>query len=136
LEQEWKNEGSQRYDALVLDAFSGDSVPMHLLTEEAFALYFQHLKEDGVLLVHVTNLYLDLRGPVLTAAQEFGKDAVEIERDTDAWAENYSHWILITSNEAFLDDVRFDGWALDWAFEESEEVRWTDDYSNLLQVLR
>src|SRR5207244_4450102 len=54
-----ENEDAQGFDVLVVDAFSGDSIPVHLLTQEAAALYFRHLKPDGILVVHVTNVYLD-----------------------------------------------------------------------------
>src|SRR5439155_26295966 len=53
-------EPDRHFDTLILDAFSGDSIPVHLLTAEAFDLYFRHLKSDGVLAVHVSNRYLDL----------------------------------------------------------------------------
>ena len=67
-------EPDQQFDILVVDAFSGDSVPIHLLTREAFTQYFRHLKPDGVLAVHITNRFLDLQPVVKTAADYFGKD--------------------------------------------------------------
>src|SRR6185369_13507444 len=68
-----EREPSHSFDILILDAFSDDSIPVHLLTREAFAEYFRCLRENGVLVLHVTNRYLDLVPVVGAAAQEFGK---------------------------------------------------------------
>src|SRR5690606_33296318 len=64
MERELSEGTSQDFDTLFVDAFSGDSIPIHLLTREAFALYFEHLKPDGVLAIHITNIHLDLADPV------------------------------------------------------------------------
>ena len=81
-----EREPSQQFDVLAVDAFAGDSIPIHLLTEEAFRLYFRHLKPGGVLAVHVTNLYLDLQPVVALSAQAVGKETrlVETTADEDA----------------------------------------------------
>ncbi len=70
-----EREPDQQFDVLVLDAFSGDSVPVHLLTQEAFVLYFRHLKKGGVLAVHASSTYLDLAPVVDLAARELGRPA-------------------------------------------------------------
>ncbi len=67
------SESSQQFDILVMDAFSGDSVPVHLVTREAFAIYFRHLKPGGILAVNVTNTYLNLAPVMARAAASFGK---------------------------------------------------------------
>ena len=120
---------------LFVDAFSGDSIPIHLLTREAFELYFQHLKPDGVLGVHITNLHLDLSDPVRILARECGKDAVLIEHDGDEFHENYSKWVLVSSDGALLDSIRDDGWESPWLRDSPKEILWTDDYSNLIDVI-
>lgn len=83
LERELSESGSEKFDALFVDAFSGDSIPIHLLTREAFALYFQHLKPDGVLAVHITNLHLDLSDPVRNLAKQFGWSAFRVDDTPD-----------------------------------------------------
>jgi hypothetical protein len=135
LERELEAGGSQQFDALFVDAFSGDSIPMHLLTLEAFKLYFQHLKPDGVLAVHTTNNHLDLSDPVRVAAEELGKEAMMVERDPDNWSEYYSSWVLIGNDGALLESIDKDGWVTPWETDRPKAIRWTDDYSNLLQVL-
>ena len=120
---------------LFVDAFSGDSIPIHLLTREAFELYFEHLNPDGVLVVHITNLHLDLSDPVRMLAREFGKEAVLIENDGEEYYMNYSAWVLVSSNQDFLDAVREDHWVTPWFRKIPKEIHWTDDYSNLLDVI-
>jgi hypothetical protein len=137
LEHELAHGGSQQFDVLFVDAFSGDSIPIHLLTHEAFELYFQHIKKDGVLAVHITNLHLDLSAPVRTLARKMGKEILQIKRykGLESWGENYSRWVLITSNRKLLSSIEADGWSTPWKAKESREIHWTDDYCNLLEVI-
>lgn len=135
LERELAAGESQQFDALFVDAFSGDSIPIHLLTREAFALYFEHLNPDGVLVVHITNLHLDLSDPVRMLAREFGKEAILVENDSDEYYMNYSAWVLITSNQEFLDTLREEDWVTPWYRKIPKEIHWTDDYCNLLEVI-
>ncbi|HZT33616.1 MAG TPA: fused MFS/spermidine synthase [Bryobacteraceae bacterium] len=127
-------EPPQGFDVLALDAFTGDAIPMHLLTREAFRLYFRHLKPDGVLAVHITNRYLDLAPVVQALARDGGKDAMLIRNLADQSHYVYdSSWVLVSANEPFLERLR---WA-SVAIPPRPRLRpWTDDYSNLLQVLR
>ncbi|MCB1202988.1 MAG: fused MFS/spermidine synthase [Verrucomicrobiae bacterium] len=136
MERELAAGESQQFDALFVDAFSGDSIPIHLLTEEAFALYFQHLKPDGVLAVHITNLHLDLADPVRNLAERFGRKAVRADHSPDItdYHAYYSDWVLITKNEAFLANLENDGFPTEWDREETRPILWTDAYSNLFQV--
>jgi len=67
-----QNEEPQQFDVLAVDAFSGDAIPVHLLTREAFALYLRHLKPDGVLAVHTSNSYLKPAASGATAGQRSG----------------------------------------------------------------
>ncbi|NNE90860.1 MAG: fused MFS/spermidine synthase, partial [Verrucomicrobiales bacterium] len=135
MEQELVRGEVQQFDALFVDAFSGDSIPIHLLTREAFELYFKHLKPGGVLGVHITNLHLDLSDPVRVLAEEFGYEAHLVVENEDLYENNYSEWVLVTKNEPFLqraDDARL-LWT--WNREEPKAIRWTDDYCNLLKVV-
>ena len=71
-----ESEPSQQFDILIMDAFSGDSVPVHLITREALATYFRHLKPGGILAINTTNRYLDLNPVVERGASAFGKLAI------------------------------------------------------------
>ncbi len=132
-----ERESPRHFDVLAVDAFSGDAIPVHLLTREAFALYWRHLKPDGVLAVHVSNHYLDL-GPVVSlAAAETGKQAlmVSVDEDSDEEAISLSDWVLVTSRPGFFDlqEVRGSGEPISGI----PGLRtWTDDYSNLYRILR
>ncbi len=73
-----EGEAPQGFDVLVVDAFSSDAIPAHLVTTEAFAVYLRHLAEGGVLAVHVTNRYLDLKPVVRGAAARLGLSAEHV----------------------------------------------------------
>ena len=88
---------------LAVDAFSGDSIPVHLLTREAFELYFRHLKPGGVLAVHISNQFLNLVPVVAGAASSLGKEAVRIKNEPDgARGISRATWILVGNPEGFL----------------------------------
>jgi spermidine synthase len=91
-----EGEPPQRFDLLAVDAFSGDSIPAHLLTEEALALYLRHLAPGGVLALHVSNRFVDF-DPVLAAgAQALGRPAINALDDGDLERQCYhSQWIMI-----------------------------------------
>lgn len=128
-----ERERGQRYDLLVVDAFSGDSIPVHLLTTQALELYFRHLKPNGILALHITNTHLDLGPVVATLTRKLGKHAVMITNDRDEDREIYSAtWALISSrpiNDAAVLD------AADELPYRPELRPWTDDYNNLFQIL-
>jgi SAM-dependent methyltransferase len=130
-------EAPQNFDVLALDAFNGDSVPVHLLTEEAFEIYLRHLKPDGVIAVHVSSQHLDLEQVVWKVADHLKVGSAWIEDvDDDDAGVLASDWVLLTSNEEFLAD----GTVRQAAGErrgDFEHIRlWTDDYINLFQILR
>ncbi|MGH9658828.1 MAG: fused MFS/spermidine synthase, partial [Bryobacteraceae bacterium] len=98
-----EREAPNGYDLLVVDAFSGDSVPVHLLTREAFAVYFRHLKPDGVLALHVSNDYLDLAPVVRRLADESGKTSRYVVTEDDPSREiGTSMWMLVAGSEDFF----------------------------------
>jgi len=136
LERELAEGQKQAFDALFVDAFSGDSIPIHLLTREAFALYFEHLEPGGVLAVHITNLHLDLADPVRNLAAEFGYKAFRVDHSPDVvdYHSYYSDWILITKDEDFITALEASDFLSEWDREVPKEIYWTDDYSNLLEV--
>ncbi len=128
------------YDLLIMDAFSSDSIPVHLVTKEAFQLYFRKLKTSGWLLVNISNRYIDLE-PVLGAiAHNLGLVAIhqqegEISPTEKAMGKSASHWVILTSYSdnfgSLLQDPRWEAIA-----PTSDTLIWTDDYSNILSALR
>jgi SAM-dependent methyltransferase len=130
-----EREPSQQFDLLVLDAFSGDSIPTHLVTLEAIEIYLRHLKPGGILAFHTTNTYLDLRPVMAAAAQAFDRSALAYTWIPDAQFPlcRRSEWtVLQPTTTAGSPSVS------DW---ERLAVKpnfkpWTDSYSNLLGILR
>ncbi len=128
-------------DVLVIDAFSSDSVPMHLLTREAFAGYRHHLAPDGLLLVHISNRFLDLR-PVIGAATEWGWTArSRLHLPTAAEARDNataSLWIALSPSPATI--AAFDRRAVPGQWErlhgEPGFTGWTDDHSTILPLIK
>ncbi len=128
------------FDVLVLDAFSSDSIPVHLMTREAFELYFRTLKPNGLLLVHVSNRFLDL-GPVVGAvARSLGYSAItqfhapsnaELEMSGEISA---SRWVLVTRGGSDRETMMASGkWV---SLDDTTAPVWTDDYSNVVGVMR
>ena len=107
LERELRDPAAPHsYDVLAIDAFAGDAIPVHLLTREAFALYREALRDDGVLAVHVSNHYLDLPPIVRGLAAEQGRAVALIETtDDEARALDSSTWMLVTGNQAMLENA-------------------------------
>lgn len=131
-----ENEPSQNFDVLVLDAFSGDSVPIHLLTREAFAHYFRHLKPDGVLAVHVTNRFLNLAPVVKAAAQSFGREARVVASAGDRARLVFpSDWALVSADSRFFDDPLLGVAAAEISAPHGFRI-WRDDYSSVFAVLK
>ena len=132
-----EREPTQNFDLLVMDAFSGDSVPTHLLTIEAMEGYFRHLKRDGVLAVNISNRYLDLRPVVAAAAHRLGRTALIIEARPDPGDRFclYSVWVLVVTPEGLA--------RLPEKMRSAERLvprpgfsEWTDGFSNLLGILK
>ena len=131
-----EREADQHYDLLVVDAFSGDSIPVHLLTVESVRLYFRHLKKDGILALHTSNTHLDLRPVVERIADRLGKKTFCVINPGEEEKEIYgSDWVLLTSSEDLSENPLFLGQGA--ALPERPWIRaWTDDYSNLFQILK
>jgi hypothetical protein len=131
-----ESEPSQQFDVLAVDAFSGDAIPVHLLTKEAFAVYFRHLKPDGILAVHTSNTYLRLAPVVKMLAEDadYASRLISSEEDTTMMV-SPADWVLVTRNQEFLNKQE--------TFVGSENILvpphlrlWTDDYNNLYEILR
>jgi SAM-dependent methyltransferase len=137
-------EPDQHFDVLALDAFSSDAIPVHLLTREAFEIYLRHLKPDGVLAVHISNRYLDLEPVVLTLVDHFKLLAAIIDREEEDFEEDEgtykgaygSTWVLISRSDTFLKSREIDSVAAELDEELKHRRLWTDDDSNLFDILR
>ena len=125
----------QNFDVLAVDAFSSDSIPIHLLTREAFLVYWRQLKSDGVLAVHVSNRYLQLEPVVHLAAESMGKQSAFISSEEDTSADVFtSDWVLVTSRRGFLENDPIKS-ARSEPVSRPRIRMWTDDYSNLWQIV-
>jgi hypothetical protein len=132
-----EREPSRQFDVLGVDAFSSDAIPVHLLTREAFVLYFHHLNPGGILAVHVSNRYLALGPVVARNALDLGKVAIDVNDDGED--EDYlseSDWVLVASNSTPFSDALFHGPGINPAKSRPGLRPWTDDYSNLVQILK
>ncbi len=129
-------EPNGQFGVIVLDAFTSDAIPIHLLTHEALALYLDKLAPDGILLIHISNRYFDLTGPLSRAAASFGivarhRDDSEDIEDSDWKAA--SHWVAMARTTAALDFLGGDpGWE---PLPPSRGRPWSDDFSNVLEAL-
>ncbi|HTT63083.1 MAG TPA: fused MFS/spermidine synthase [Bryobacteraceae bacterium] len=130
-----EREPPEHFNVLVVDAFSGDAIPVHLLTSEAFELYFRHLQPDGVLAVHVSNKHLNLIPVVRLVAASLAKEARLVDTGDEPNDVFGSTWMLVTSGAAFFDGPLMRSAAV--AVPLPRDLRmWTDDYSNLFQILK
>lgn len=129
-----EHEAPQQFDTLVLDAFSGDSVPVHLLTREAFELYLRHLKPDGMIVVHITNHYLNLAPVVERAAREFNLGSTRIastpQPDDGCYPTDY---VLLTRDAEF---IKAHPPVLPNYAKQVDVPLWTDHRHNLFQILQ
>jgi len=131
-----EREPAQNFDVLALDAFSSDSIPVHLLTAEAFGVYLRHLRPGGILAVHISNRYLDLAPVIEQAARRYSLEARLVANEDDDDAGVYqSDWILLGASASVLE-----AGPLKQAAEKIPAGRgaslWTDDYSNLYRILK
>lgn len=137
LEQELRKQGSMQFDILVVDAFSGDAIPVHLLTREAFELYFKHLRADGILALHISNRHLDLRPVVYGIAKTF--DITVLLVNNKKRSKDFikgSKWVLLTKNKSFVKHPSVKRYATPWPLIIRKTILWTDEYSSLLKVLK
>jgi SAM-dependent methyltransferase len=130
-------EPSRQFDILAVDAFSSDAVPVHLLTLEAFRVYFRHLKPDGILAVNITNHYLDLKPVMERAASAFGKVALyyDYESDPNEVFCFACDWMLIMSPSTLAAhaELKYGSQIMQ---PQPAFRAWTDDFSNLYSILR
>jgi SAM-dependent methyltransferase len=130
-----EREPPQTFDVLAIDAFSSDAIPVHLITREAVEVYLRHMKPGGVIAFHVTNRYLNLVPVVEGIANELRLRALWIDDPGLETLGNASSWVLLAKDPARLDDPRLTDPSI--AIEPRRDWRvWTDDFNNLVQVLK
>jgi spermidine synthase len=135
MERELAAARPQRFDVLVMDAFSSDSVPVHLLTREAFQLYARQLRdEDSIIAVNISNRFLDFRDLIATTAREMGFTALLVEVGQIGIQTRPSSWMLVTRSPDFIANDEVRKHAHIW--QPRRDLIWTDAFSNLLHLLR
>jgi hypothetical protein len=130
----------ERYDLIVVDAFSSDAIPVHLLTREALRLYLEMLAPDGLLAIHISNRFLDLEPVVANLAEDAGLGGRLIEEDDDSDESTgaaHSTWVVLARTAAALGGLARDKKFTAEKLEPSTRVGvWTDDFHNLLSVFK
>jgi len=135
-----EREAPQHYDVLAIDAFSGDSIPMHLITREAMAAYLRHLKPDGVIVFQATNRFVDIAPVVERLAALHGMSAVlvsdvaESDEGADYWVSDTDQ-IIVTRNAQLLAAPPIASVAQPLPARPDFRI-WTDDFYNLLRILK
>ncbi|KKL10695.1 hypothetical protein LCGC14_2553260, partial [marine sediment metagenome] len=132
LSEELKN-NAPLMNALIIDAFSSDVIPAHLLTEEAFSLYWQRIKSSGVLIIHISNNHVDLM-PVLQAhSKRFDKSLIKFKYTGTQLG---SEWVVMTNNQAFLDAIPIADLTAIKPYSNTRLTQWTDQKHSLIPLLK
>ncbi|MFK7769492.1 MAG: spermidine synthase [Mariniblastus sp.] len=133
LQKELEANGSAQFDLLFIDAFSSDSIPVHLLTTECMKLYLEHLNSHGILIAHITNRFVDLRPVLLQHAKDHDVTPILV----DYISKNkkvQTQWVLLTRNESVINSRLVTSMQSKWP-DNLQAVRWTDDYASLAALL-
>ncbi|MDH3975840.1 MAG: fused MFS/spermidine synthase [Deltaproteobacteria bacterium] len=137
LENELVGGEEEKFHILVADAFSGDFIPIHLLTRESAELYRNRLRDDGILAIHISNSNFDLAPVTRAIAEAIGWEAVLIDSqdriEEATWA---ATWVLITANQSILNNEKIKKTGKFLLREDMQSLRWTDDYASLFHVLK
>ena len=134
-----EREAPQSFDVLAVDAFSSDAIPVHLITKEALGVYLKHVRPDGIVAFHVSNRFLDLIPVVTRLAHEHGAHAVLVSDDPDDEEDSVrsrSDWVLVSRDPAALKRPAIVDAGARPPEDRPEWRTWTDDYSNLIQILK
>ncbi len=137
LERELAEGRNNHYDVLVLDVFSSDSIPVHLLTREAFQLYLQSLSDEGIIAVHISNRHLDLV-PVLWQISKYFDLSIQVVNTEENPAQGIlrTRWVLLSPVHSLLSKPEILKYADSLDGYSTKVSLWTDDYSNLVQILK
>ena len=133
-----EREAPQGFDLLAVDAFSSDAIPVHLITREALGVYFRHMKPDGIVAFHVSNRFLNLVPVVARLAKEHGAHVVLVsDRGKDGDDDHTTtDWVLVSRERKALEAPEIQAASPEAPDEQPGWRTWTDDYSNLVQILR
>ena len=130
-----EREPKQNFDVLAIDAFSSDAIPVHLITSEALAIYKRHMNPGGVIAFHVTNRYLNLVPVVQSLAEAQGLSSILVRDDTKDGMTSSSDWVLLSDDISSLSKQELAMFTTE--IEPRPDWRlWTDDFNNLIQVLK
>jgi spermidine synthase len=130
-----EREPSQAFDLLAIDAFSSDSIPIHLLTTEAMSVYLKHMRPDGVVAFHVSNRFFNLPPVVDAIARAHGLSSVLLVDNPDDQEMSKTDWVLVTNNQAVLENDAVK--AITVEPDVIPKLRlWTDDDHNLFRIFR
>ncbi|MCL1076714.1 hypothetical protein D5R81_00475 [Parashewanella spongiae] len=136
LQKEYLSQGSANYDVFVLDAFSGDQIPTHLLTFEAFELYNKHVSlENGVIAVHISNRYLNLASVIEQHASKLGMMTIHTVNQNNG-IEFGAEWVILTRDNSLSEYFKNHPNLISNSEILSGQPRWTDNYSSVLSVLK
>jgi hypothetical protein len=129
-----EREPNQNFDLLMMDAFSGDSIPIHLITREAFQIYLRHIKEDGVIVMHISNKFLDLQPVLARVAQELRLSAVTVETDDYGDGNCFgTTYVILARHPEVVQSLLNAGVPPGF---KADVATWTDDYSNLYRIVK
>lgn len=136
LERELQENEPGKFDVLLVDAFNGASIPVHLLTQEAFQVYLAHLRSpQSVLMFHISNRVLDLRRVLVALAEKNHLSYVRLHKEPAASLEEYSDWVFMSRDPEALKLPAFADRIAPMP-PPDQGILWTDDYSNLVQILK
>jgi hypothetical protein len=123
------------FDLLIIDAFSGDLIPTHLMTNEAFLLYQEHINAQGVIALHISNRHLSLMPVIMHHSRNFNMNVMLFETPGNG-IEHDAQWMVLTNNNQLIQSSRLVNSQTVISKRQSKEVLWTDDYSSLLSILK
>jgi tetratricopeptide (TPR) repeat protein len=133
-----EREPAQNFDLLVLDAFNSDAIPVHLLTEQAFAVYERHIKTNGIIAFHISNGHLNLEPVVLNLARRFNYESaiIEYQGPRDQWWNQSSTWVLLSRNDELINSPAIRESSRPAQAYAGTVPLWTDDFASLFQIVR
>lgn len=129
-----EHQPTQQFDVLVIDAFSSDAIPIHLLTNEALSTYLRQLKHSGVLVIHISNRHVNLKPVIGALANHNALHLLNIEYNPSATLETPSDWVLLSRSSEALNKISLTG--AETATQLSSGRVWTDQYSSILPLLK
>jgi SAM-dependent methyltransferase len=136
LERELAAGLRQDFDLLALDTFDSDAIPVHLIDEQAFQIYLQHLKPGGILAVHVSNRHFDFVPVVQALAQHFRLHMILVQNPENDLGGLSSIWVLLSQDASSLENPQIERHATRLSDQTASIRLWTDNYSNPMEILR